>query len=256
MAGTQSIQRAIALLRLVAQSERADETAATLAQKLRLDRTTTHRILSCLADERLLTRSSERGQYRLGPLLYQFGLIAAERLDLRKLCHPSLARIAAEVGDTVFLMIREGHESVCADRLSGSFPVKTLVVDIGTRRPLGVGAGSLAILAALPPEEAEAALDANAKRIASYDGISLAAIRKRLPEVRASHQVSVGVVDVEGTHAVAVPVSDSAGRAVAALSIAAIAPRMSRDRQAQLFEILQREARAITALLRSGEVLG
>lgn len=252
MAGTQSIERAIALLRLIAASKRAGETAVSLSQKLDLDRTTVHRILRCLADEGLLTQKGQRGSYTLGPLLYRLGLAAAERLDLRQLCRPSLSRIAAEVGDTVFLMIREGHESVCADRVSGSFPVKTLVVDVGTRRPLGVGAGSLAILAAIPADEAEAALETNKGRLSAFGGLSVAVIRAAMEEARSARRVSVDVIGVEGVQAVAVPVLDPGGRAVAALSVAAIAPRMSPERQEQLFAILQREAQAVTALLQSG----
>ena len=39
-----------------------------------------------------------------------------------------------------------GADAVCIDRRLGSYPVKTLTVEVGTKRPLGIGAGSLAIL--------------------------------------------------------------------------------------------------------------
>jgi len=48
----------------------------------------------------------------------------------------------------VFLIVRSGDDAVCADRAIGSYPVKTSVVDVGTRRPLGLGGGSLAMLTA------------------------------------------------------------------------------------------------------------
>ena len=51
---------------------------------------------------------------------------------------------------------------------------------------------------------------------------------------------------IPGMNAIGVPVHDASGSVVAALSVAAIADRVSGDRIAELAAILQREAAALT----------
>lgn len=240
--GAQSIRRAIALIRELAGADRQGVTASELAARSNIDRTTVHRILRCMAEEGMVSPAAGRGRYVLGQLAYEIGLAAGERLDLRSACRPALARIAAETGDAVFLMARAGHDAVCIDRLEGSYPVKTLVVNVGSRRPLGVGAGSLAILSALPPEEAEAAISQNADKLGNYPGVTAAGLRKLVAKARAARSASLAVTGIPGVHAVAVPVCTSAGQVVAALSVAAITSRMGKTRQAAILRVLRRES--------------
>jgi len=247
--GTQSIQRAVALLRELVAVNRRGASALQLAERTGLDRGTAHRMLQCLAAEGLLGFDRDTHKYSFGPLAYDIGLAASERLDLPQLCKPALARIADDTGDTVFLMVRSGDDAVCADRAVGSYPIKTFVVDVGTRRPLGIGAGSLAILSALPEDVAELALGHNAARIAGYAGMSADRLRAMLAEARRLGHVAMDVVAVPGVRAVGVPVRTAGGKAVAALSVAAIAPRMTPGREAELVRLLRREAQELGALL-------
>lgn len=253
MRGTQAIERAVALLRAVSRTNHQGATVAEIASQVGLDRTTTHRMLASLAIQGLLSRVGEPRRYVLGPLTCQLGRIAAERVDLYKLSRPALTRLAAETRDTVFLMVRDGFESVCVERESGTYPIKTFVVDVGTRRPLGIGAGSLAILTALPPEEAELAIRTNARSIATYEGLSAATLRAQVLAGRGKGRASMDVVRVPGVHAVAVPICDAGGVPLAAFSIAAIHARMTPERRESLFQLLEGEARSMTAQL-SGEL--
>jgi len=61
-----------------------------------------------------------------------------------------LRAFAEEVGDTVYLVVRSGMEAVCLERIEGPSPVRVLTLDSGSRRPLGLGAGGLAILPRYP----------------------------------------------------------------------------------------------------------
>ena len=67
----------------------------------------------------------------------------------------SLIALAAESGDSSFVSLRRGSYSVCLQREEGDFPIRTHVLQAGARHPLGVGAGAMAILAALTEAEAE-----------------------------------------------------------------------------------------------------
>ena len=243
--GTQSLQRAMALLREVTASSGGGLSAAEMAARAHMDRMTAHRMARSLAAEGLFDYSRETRRYFLGPLAYEIGLAASERADLPKLCAAAMKRIAAETGDTVFLMLRSDDDAVCAARTEGSYPVKTFVVDVGVRRPLGVGAGSLAIFAALPIEESEALLKRNAARLAPYPGVTVDKIRTRAAASRGHDHAAGDVIDVPNVRAVGVVIRTPGGRPVASLSIAAIAARFANKREVELLAILHKEADAL-----------
>ena len=114
-------------------------------------------------------------------MVFELGLTAAPRFNLREICHPALTRIAEATGDTVFLTQRSGLDAVCLDRREGTFPIKTFTLEIGMRRPLGVGTGSLAILSALPEEEIQQVVARTTSRLPEYglNGAPLLAQVKR-----------------------------------------------------------------------------
>jgi DNA-binding IclR family transcriptional regulator len=252
VSGAQSIRRAIALVRRLTEAGREGESVAALSASTGIDRTTTHRMLKCMAEERLLENAQD-GRYVLGPLAFEIGLAASERIDLGTKCRPALMRIAVETGDTVFLMARAGYDSVCADRVEGSYPVKTLVVDVGVRRPLGIGAGSLAILSALPADEAEAAIRHNAQRIKDFPGMTADRLRQLSARARIENSASMPVIGIPSAHAVSVALCTRAGRPIAALSVAAIRSRMTPEKQRHILTILKRESCALTAALSDSE---
>lgn len=247
--GTQSIRRTIRLLRELIVSNRRGASSSELAARAGLDRSTARRMLQCLVDEDLLVLDESSRRYHFGHLAFDIGMAASERLDLPQLCRPALARIADDTGDTVFLMTRSGDEAVCADRAVGSYPIKTFIVDVGTRRPLGIGAGSLAMLSALPEDVAELVLRHNAPRIGVYGGMTVERIRSIMQVARERGYVAMDVVDVPGARTVGVAIVTDTGRPVAALSVAAIAMRMTAEREEGVRVILRREASDVARVL-------
>jgi DNA-binding IclR family transcriptional regulator len=176
-------------------------------------------------------------------------MAAAPRFDIRHLAGGALDRIAKTTGDTVFLSIPSGLDAICVDRREGSFPIRTLTLDVGSRRPLGVGAGSLALLAFLPRDEVERTIRANAKALARYAGFAPQDLRVLVEQARASgYAFNEGRI-VSGMSAVGVPILNHNGRATAALSCAAISSRMEFERRAEIVGLLHAEAAAIAKRL-------
>src|SRR5512139_992341 len=165
LSGTQSIERALWLLREIAAHNRSGSRLLDLATRTGLQRPTVHRMLKCLATESMVQQDPDSHRYFLGPMVFELGLTATPRFNLREICHPALTRIAEATGDTVFLTQRSGLDSVCIDRHEGTFPIKTFTLEVGMRRPLGVGTGSLSILAALPEEEFRSIIASNEPRL-------------------------------------------------------------------------------------------
>lgn len=69
---------------------------------------------------------------------------------------PHLERFAMRTGDVALLFVRSGGSAVCVARCEWEAPIIPGTTRVGTVKPLGVGAGALALLAAMRPNEAEA----------------------------------------------------------------------------------------------------
>ena len=160
--GKQSIERAACVMRVIASRNATGLRLVDISRHAKLERPTAHRILRCLIAEGMVRQDPETRHYFLGHLIFELGLAASSNFNLRDICHPSLVRLAEKTGDTVFLTIRSGYDTVCIDRKEGSFPIRTLTLDVGTRRPLGVGAGGLALLMSLPDQTVDEVISANA----------------------------------------------------------------------------------------------
>src|ERR1044071_10435578 len=116
LSGTQSIERALTLIREIAAHNRTGSRLLDLASRTGLQRPTVHRMLKCLTLENMVLQDPQSHRYFLGPMVFELGLTAAPRFDLREVCQPSMRRIAEETGDTVFLTQRSGFDAVCVDR--------------------------------------------------------------------------------------------------------------------------------------------
>jgi DNA-binding IclR family transcriptional regulator len=90
----QTVQRAMSLLRLIASNQTRDLRLVDLADATGLNKSTAHRLLQCLLEERMLTRGRKRSDYRLGPLLYELGLAALPAKNIKEIARPHLCRVA------------------------------------------------------------------------------------------------------------------------------------------------------------------
>ena len=249
--GTQSIARAMELLRTVAEGPANGVTLAEAAEATGLHRATAHRVLAALTRERLVEQDAAH-RYHPGVELWIMGEAAARRFDIRDLARPALERIASDTEDTVYLSVRSGPEAICLACCEGAFPIRTLSLKVGDRRPLGVGSGSLALLSFLPPAEREDVLASSGPQLARYARFSSAVLRRLVDQTRARGYSFVAGTIISGMSAFGVPVLDPDGHALAALSVAAIDARMTSSRRAKLVRLVQAQAAALAARLSSG----
>lgn len=229
----QTVARAIQLLRLVASSHSRNLRLVDIAEMAQLQKSTAHRLLQRLEEERMLVRDAGLRGYRLGPLLYELGLAALPETNLRELSRPALQALARATGDTAFLVVRSGFEAVCVECISGNFAIQTMTQGVGDRHPLGVGAGGLAILAALPDADARIVIQAVAPQLRRYR-LSEKQLHERVEATRAR-----GVSVDEGNAALDVTalgrvIRDRSGAAVAAVSVPSIRSRMTESRRREV----------------------
>lgn len=246
--GAQTVERAVRLLKEVAAASAEGATLARLVRHTALNRTTVYRLARCLVAERLLRQDAAGRRYHLGSLARELGSLARRHVDVRAVLAPALGRIAAECGDTVFLLLRAGHASVCADRRLGSYPVKTLVVDVGTRRPLGVGVAGIAMLSALGEDELRSVLAHSAAELRSF-GLDAASVLRATRAAKRLGYAEGPVNRVKGVFAVGMPIPGANGAPIGAVAIAAINARMRPARRGELVALMRQELARCRTLL-------
>lgn len=249
VAGTQSIDRAVQLLKHVAAHNSAGLTLAQAARDSGLKTPTAHRILASLCEHGLLMQQGAHKQYVLGPLVYELGLAADSRFDLRRLCHPVLVRLAHATGDTVFLTTRSDRDSVVIERMEGSYPIKVLTQMVGERRPLGSTVAGVALLAALPDDEADDLIARNRPRLGRYGKLSEKLLRDMIERARRlGYALNDGDL-IEGVTGIGVAIPTRLGTPYAALSVVAVSRRLAGARRDEIAALLKAEARRLSDTL-------
>lgn len=215
-----------------------------------------HRVLQQLGEERLVDRHAELRRYRLGPLAFELGVAGSTMYDIRDLCEPEMKRLAADTEDTVYLVMRSGFDAVCLHRIEGSFPIRTLVLEVGSRRPLGVGAGGLAILAALPDPDRDEVITRVAHQLKNFAKLDADAARQACAAAREQGAAVIeGTINL-GVTAVGHPFRDAMGQVVGALSVAALSQRMPPSRIRAIGRSLADACASVERTLRSQQRLG
>lgn len=241
----QVVERVAAVLAALAAGDEAGRRMTDVAAETGLQSSTAHRILTTLEQIGYVERDEASSRYYLGYRLFSLGMSATRRFGLTELAEESMSRLAELTEDTVFLSVRTGLLAMCVERVVGAYPIKTLTLTAGDLRPLGVGAGSLALLAWLPDDEIERVVEANAAAMAKYGEFDRATLLDLVATSRsAGYTFNAGRI-LPGMSAVGVPVLGRKGRPVAALSVAAIEARMQPDRRAQIATWLGDEAAAL-----------
>lgn len=239
--GAQSIRRAIALLRILATAKDAGMGLSEIARQAGLSNPTAHRMLHVLVGEGIVEQRPRTRRYALGGEIPLLALARSAASPALNAALPILGVAVEKFGDTGFLTLRSGLDTVCLARRVGSYPIQVLALNVGDRRPLGVSSAGFAILAAMPAAEARSILARNTARLASY-GITAEEALAIVQQTRARGFALRERGLVPGTRALSVTFRlEPTGGAplLAALTVAAIARRLQAPRVLQVVEHLQ-----------------
>ena len=240
-AGSRTLRRGLQVLDAVLESSRAGLRVVDMCRAAELERATVYRLLTTLIESGYVAPRG-RFHYVPGPRLAALSRKPAAP-DLATRLQPVLARVSAACGDAAFAIVRERSLSHCIARQVGTHPVQILVIQVGTRQPLGVGAAGLALLAALPDAEIADTIAANAAALDGYGGMTPERMRILVRATRERGWSVIGNHATRGVLAVGMAIASADGEPVAAISVASTMARMPRQRQ-QLIARGMREALA------------
>ncbi len=239
-----TVDRVAAIMRALAACDLGGLQLAELASATGLAKPTAHRLLGALSQTGFAFQDSATRRYRLGSGAAALGR-AGRRQHIGALAQTALDRIVQTTGDTAFASVREGSAAVCVARAIGAYPIRTLTLEVGDRRPLGVGAGSLALLAALPDDDAARTIAQNAGWLRDYPAFSPADLQILITRTRSDgYALNEGRI-VDAMMAIGVAITGPEGIPTVALSLAAIRDRMTPPRTAELLKVLRDEARRL-----------
>jgi DNA-binding IclR family transcriptional regulator len=225
--GIDAVDRTVAILeQLATQPEGVG--VLRLSASVGLAPSTLHRYLASLQEHGLVDQAPDR-RYTLTYRLYVLGLAAAKGFDLEANAHASLRRLAAESGETVCLMVRDGHHSVCIEQIESGHQLR-IEARIGSRSDLRLGSTGRVLLAFAPEEVRARVLDQPPVPPRTPNTITDPdELRSLLESIRRDgFYVSRSQVDA-GVMAVAAPVRDRSEEVIAAIAVVAPETRLAAD---------------------------
>jgi DNA-binding IclR family transcriptional regulator len=248
--GTQTLLRGLGVVQAVAQGARD---LKEIARRIGTTRSTTHRLVSCLVEERYLRVLPQVG-YLLGPRLIELGFQAREEVPLAILAKPYLDELSQLTGDTVHLAVRDGDEVLYLHKNPGRNGPE-MRSRVGHRMPLARTGIGKALLLGSPESE--------------WQRLYLSSLPQSAPnplwpshEEQSWEQVRVRMLEyVEGDYAfdlednepsircVAAPVRDAGKQIIAGISIASTVPYMPLEKMAELVPLIKQMAARLSAEL-------
>jgi DNA-binding IclR family transcriptional regulator len=246
--GGQAIRRALTVLRILAAGREKGVPLAEVVQATALTRPTVHRIVQVLIEEGIVERGDKTGRYAIGRQVPELALARQSRSPLLVAAEPYLTKASTELGDTLFLTVRTGLDTLCVARRIGTYPIQVFSIEVGARRPLGVSSAGVAILAAMPPPDARKIVLANETRFKAYRTDTPTV----LGQVHAARRKGYSLRDiglVQGTKSLSAWIRSPDGEPAAAITLSAVRNRLSPRREAEAANALVTAAQAIEAAI-------
>ena len=205
-----------------------DELGITmLSNRLRLAKSTVHRLAATLTSAGFLEQNGDTGKYRLGMALFELGALVRRRMDVANQGRPKLRELLEKTGETVQMGIVD-HLSVLYVYEMESPRAIRMAAAVGARAPLHCTAVGKVLLAYQPQEFVERVLEAGLTPYTPRTVVKREAVLAMLSEVRSREHAVDDEESESGLRAVAAPIRNHTGAVVAAVGVAAPVQRMNK----------------------------
>ncbi|MFB3884372.1 MAG: IclR family transcriptional regulator [Thermodesulfobacteriota bacterium] len=213
-----SILRASNILKCLSK-EKSNFKISEIARELKLDRSTTYRILLTLEKCGLAEKDPKTGEYALGFSTFEIGNSYLRRMDFIKVSQPVMSDLALSVQETVHLAVQSGTEIVYVDKVDSPRPLG-IMSKIGQRAPLYCTALGKVLLAFQPEDEIKRII--RQLNLVPLTSNTITARPRLLEELRMIRRRGYALDNreiEEDVECIGAPIRDHRGNAIAALSI-------------------------------------
>lgn len=242
-----TVLKALQLLDLFTRS-RPQIGLSELARLAGLNKATCFRLMRDLCDSGLAEQIEVSREYRLGPALLGLAALRESNVPLRDAALPALQDLALETGETAHLSLLVGGElRPLAHAYSSAHASRITMEDVQVF-PFHASSSGMAVLTYQPPAFLEAFLSRPLAALTAQTQTDPAQLRARLRQIEAegfAENLNSFEADV---HSFAVPLFDALGRCTGALSIAALATRVTPASSIKIRAALVRAAGSIITL--------
>lgn len=219
-AGVALVAKAFQILDLF-QIETPSWTQADLIRETGLNRSTINRLVRFMYSEGYLTRNRETGRYSLGLAAIELGNRAHGSFDLNATCRPHMEILSNTISETIILCAYDttSQKCICIDQIEGRHKGLRVFETVGTRFPLHAGAAPKAVLAYLPLELVDAALDRDLEQLASGTIVDAKTLRAEILQTQRDRYAVSRQETIEGTTGFAAPIFGPRGSVVGSVGV-------------------------------------
>lgn len=199
-----------------------------LAERLKLPKSSVHRLLATLTEHQLVERDPGTRKYRLGLRLFEIGAMALNGRGLQEAAPDVLHDLSAETGETCHLAVLSGAEAVYLYKVDGpsSFAMSSRV---GRRAPCHATSIGKVLIAWASEDVVKQVVRMGLRPFTRHTITNPAGLYEELSRVRdAGHALDLEEYE-EGLRCVAAPIRDASGRVVAAVGIAGPTARVTNE---------------------------
>lgn len=218
-----------------------------LGRRLGLTKSTVHRLLGSLVRAGLVVQDPANRQYMLGRQTVQLGYTAIFSDRLLRTASPYLHYLSQQVGEAVYLAERRGTEG--APVLQVLSPIMREQMGWYTYIRLHSAAAGKVLLAYAGEEVFSAVVKQGLVRDTEYTITDPAELRREMQRVREQGYATCFEEGKLGINAVGVPLRNPEGEVIAAVAIAGLAYRLTKERALATVEQLKAVAGEISRKL-------
>lgn len=223
------LSRAIAVLEEVAQ-HRTAPSFSTLLQRTALPKSSLHRILKTLVEERLLEFSPEENGYRLGLRLAGLSLKAIHGLGIRDAVRPEIETLSRALQENVLVAQRDDTQLVYVDRIQSQQTLQ-MISQLGNNAPLHcTGLGKVLLAFSDPVTRAGLLTRLTLTRFTENTLCTTEALAAELAAIREAGFAVDRCEHQPEVHCIAAPIARVGDMGYAAISISAPVFRVSHER--------------------------
>lgn len=165
---------------------------------------------------------NEAGKYFLGLKLFEVGMMAGHRLDLRRVAKPHMTNLRDQTGFTVHLAIMDKDDAIFIEKIDGTGYIK-FATWVGQRVMLHLSSVGKILAAELPEETLEQILHRRGMPERTPNTLTtVPAFKEALAEVRRIGYAIEDEEDEPGIRCVGAPLRDHEGKVAAAISVTAL----------------------------------
>lgn len=132
MSGT--VEKALRLLELLSTYD-APVRLSELSRDIGMNKSTAYRMLETMRQMGYVQQDEPNGRYMITSKMWQIGVRAFQRIDIRNLARPFLEELSRKTNEPAVLAIIEGTDVVIVDRCASSQAVQTVSL-VGSRTPI------------------------------------------------------------------------------------------------------------------------